>query len=53
MGSQDVKILPPDSEQASKPTAAGKHQYTEGEKEKMRTDHEAFLKSRKEIDGAL
>lgn len=53
MGSQDVKILPPDSEQTSKPAAAGKHQYTEEEKEKMRTDPEAFLKYRKEVDGAL
>lgn len=53
MGSQDVKILPPDSEQASKPAAAGKHQYTEEEKEKMRMDPEAFLKYRKEIDRAL
>ena len=53
MGSQDVKILPADSEQASKPAAAGKHKYTEAEKEKMRTDPEAFLKYRKEVDGAL
>lgn len=53
MGSQNVKILPPNSEQASKPAAAGKHQYTEEEKEQMRTNPEAFLKYQKEIDGAL
>ena len=53
MGSQDVRILPPDSEQTSKPAAAGKHQFTEEEKEKMRTDPDAFLKYRKEVDGAM
>ena len=53
MGSQDVKILPDDSDKATKPAAAGKHQFTEEEKEKLRTDPEAFLKYRKEVDGAL
>lgn len=53
MGSQDVKILPLDSEQALKFAAVGKHQYTEEEKEKMRTDPGALFEYRKEIDGAL
>ena len=53
MGNQDVKILPNDSEKATKPGAAGKHKFTEEEKEKLRTDPDAFLKYRKEVDGAL
>lgn len=53
MGSQDVKLLSADSDKASKPAAAGKHLYTEAEKEKLRTDPEAFLKYREEVDGAL
>ena len=53
MGNQDVRILANDSDKATKPGAAGKHQFTDEEKEKLRTDPEAFLKYRKEVDGAL
>lgn len=52
MGSHDIRILPED-EKSSKPDAAGKHLYTEEEKQKLRSDPEALLKYRKEIDIAL
>lgn len=52
MGSHDIRVLL-DDEKSSKPDAAGKHLYTEEEKEKLRTDPDALLKYRKEIDVAL
>ena len=52
MGSHDIRILLED-EKSSKPDAAGKHLYTDEEKEKLRTDPDALLKYRKEIDTAL
>lgn len=52
LGSHTIRILL-DDEKSSKPDAAGKHLYTEEEKEKLRTDPEVLLKYRKEIDAAL
>ena len=49
---QDIRVIP-DSEHSAHPAPAGKHFYTDKEKEVMRTDPEKFLKYRKGVDSAM
>ncbi|KAL8919728.1 MAG: hypothetical protein Q9172_004841 [Xanthocarpia lactea] len=51
-GMQDIRVIP-DSEHSAHPAPAGKHFYTNEEKEVMRTDPERFLKYRKGVDSAM
>ncbi|KAL9594849.1 MAG: hypothetical protein Q9179_005218 [Wetmoreana sp. 5 TL-2023] len=51
VGMQDLRVIP-NSEHSAHPAAAGKHFYTDEEKEVMRTDPERFLAYRKGVDSA-
>lgn len=49
---QDIRVIP-DSDESAMPAPAGKHYYTETEKEVMRNDPARFLKYRKAVDSAM
>lgn len=50
--SHNIKILPEDGASVSKPDAVGKNFYTEAERQRLRTNPEALLKYRKQLETA-
>ena len=51
-GMQDLRLIP-DSEKSAHPAPAGKHFYSDEEKEIMRNEPERFLQYRKAVDSAM
>ena len=51
-GMQDIRVIP-NSDKSAHPAPAGKHFYSDEEKEVMRSDPERFLKYRKAVDSAM
>ncbi|KAL9638316.1 MAG: hypothetical protein Q9164_001621 [Protoblastenia rupestris] len=51
-GMQDIRVIP-NSDKSAHPAPAGKHFYSDEEKEVMRSDPEKFLKYRKAVDSAM
>lgn len=52
-GSHDIKILPEDGASVFKPDAVGKHFYPKAERQRLRTNPEALLKYRKQLETAM
>ncbi|CAG8904552.1 unnamed protein product [Penicillium egyptiacum] len=50
---QDLRLFPDEPDKSAPPAPAGKHFFTEDEKEVFRTDPARFLQYRKAVDGVM